>query len=59
MAKVSRQEKCRKCLKKIFEISYYDFMIDSERTGTVACFVNEIKLCGYPHVKLEVKRKET
>jgi hypothetical protein len=34
-------------------------MIDSEKKGTDACFVNEVNLCGYPHVKLEVKRKET
>jgi len=42
MAKESRQEKCRQCLKKIFDISDYDCMIDSERKGTVACFVSEI-----------------
>lgn len=59
MAKESRQEKCRQCLKYIFEISDYDFMIDSERKGTVVCFVNEINLWGYPYVKLKVKRKET
>jgi len=34
-------------------------MIDSDRKGTVACFVNEINLCENPHVKMEVKRKET
>jgi hypothetical protein len=56
MAKESRQEKC---LKNVFNNSDYDFMIDSERKGTVACFVNEINLSGYPHVKLVVKRKET
>ena len=59
MAKESRQEKCRRCLKKIFDTTDYDFMIDIERKGTVACFVNEINLCGYPHVKMEVKRKIT
>jgi hypothetical protein len=26
-------------------------MIGSERKRTVDCFVNEINLCGYPHVK--------
>jgi hypothetical protein len=58
MAKESRQKKCRKWLKKVFEISYYVFMIDSERKRTVDCFINEINLCGYPHVKLGVKMKE-
>jgi hypothetical protein len=28
-------------------------MTGSERKETVACVVNEINLCGYPHVKLE------
>jgi hypothetical protein len=59
MAKESSQEKCRQCLKKIFDIADYNFMIDSERKGIVSCFVNTINLCGYPHVKREVKRKET
>jgi hypothetical protein len=56
MTKKSRQEKCRQCLKKPFDISDNDFMIDSERKGTVAYFVNEINLCGYPHVILEEER---
>ena len=41
------------------KIADYDFMIDSESKGTVARFVNEINLCGYPHVNMEVKREET
>ena len=59
MAKESSQEKCRQCLKKIFDIADYNFMMDSERKGTVAYFINKNNLCGYPHVKREVKRKET
>jgi len=59
MTKESRWEKCRQCLKKIFYIADYDFMIDSERKGTVAFFINEINLCEYSHVKMEIKKKET